>query len=100
MRYLLLTYYTKPNGKIDEVMTIAKRIRTKDRQMSNVVLDFKEQRVLQCSVAGLTANKDWDTIVSYYYKHYAATIERLFQENGHSLPAQPQSSTDEKIQES
>ena len=86
MRYLLLTYYTKPNGKIDEVMAIATRVRTRDWQMSNVILDFKEQKVLLCSVGGITSNKDWDTIVSYYYKHYPATVERLFQENGHELP--------------
>jgi hypothetical protein len=86
MRYLLLTYYTKPSGKIDEVMTIANRLKTKDWQMSNVILDFKEQKVLTCSVAGLTATKDWDIIVGYYYKHYSATIERLFQVNGHALP--------------
>jgi hypothetical protein len=81
-----LTYYTKPSGKIDEVMTIANKLKRKDWQMTNVILDFKEQKVLLCSVAGLSATKDWDTIVSYYYKHYAATIERLFQENGHELP--------------
>jgi len=33
----------------------------------------------------MTATKDWDTIVSYYYKHYSHTIERMFQENGHEL---------------
>ena len=87
MRYLLLTYYTKPNGKIDEVLSLAKRLRTRDWQMSNVILDFKDQRVLLCSVAGISANKDWDIIVGYYYQHYPATIERLFQENGHALPA-------------
>ena len=86
MRYLLLTYYTRPSGKIDEVMTIAKKLRPRDWQMTNVILDFREQQVLTCSVAGLTATKDWDTIVGYYYQHYAATIERLFQENGHALP--------------
>ena len=86
MRYLLLTYYTKPTGKIDEVTTVAKKLRKRDWQTCNVILDFKEQKVLTCSVAGPTATKDWDTIVSYYYKHYAATIERLFQENGHALP--------------
>lgn len=86
MRYLLLTYYTKPSGKIDEVMTIAKKLKPRDWQMTNVILDFREQQVLTCSVAGLTATKDWDTIVGYYYQHYAATIERLFQENGHALP--------------
>lgn len=89
MRYLLLTYYTKPSGKIDEVMTVARKLKTRDWQMSNVILDFAEQKVLLCSVAGLTATKDWDTIVGYYYKHYAATIERLFEENGHKLDTQP-----------
>ena len=86
MRYLLLTYITRPTGKIDEVMTISRRLKTRDWQMTNVILDFKQQQVLLCSVGGITANKDWDTIVSYYYKHYGATIERLFQENGHDLP--------------
>ena len=85
MRYLLLTYYTKPTGKIDEVMTVATRLKRRDWQMTNVILDFKEQKVLLCSVAGITAKRDWDTIVSYYYQHYSATIERLFQENGHKI---------------
>lgn len=89
MRYLLLTYYTKPSGKIDEVMTIARRLKPRDWQMANVIMDFRDCKVLVCSVAGLTATKDWDTIVSYYYKHYAATIERLFLENGHTLEQVP-----------
>ena len=55
MRYLLLTYYTKPTGKIDEVMTVARKLRPRDWQTCNVILDFKDQRVLLCSVAGLTA---------------------------------------------
>jgi hypothetical protein len=85
MRYLLLTYYTKPSGKIDEVLSISKRLKPRDWQMANVILDFRDQKVLLCSVAGLNANKDWNTIVSYYYQHYPATIERLFQENGHPI---------------
>jgi len=91
MRYLLLTYYTKPSGQIDEVMTIARKLKMKDWQTANVILDFQDQRVLLCSVAGLTATKDWDTIVSYYYKHYAATVERMLQENGHAAPEVGQS---------
>ena len=86
MRYLLLTYYTKPTGQIDEVMTVSKKLRTKDWQTSNVILDFKECKVLAASVKGMAATRDWDTVVGYYYTHYAATIERLFQENGHQLP--------------
>jgi hypothetical protein len=85
MRYLFLTYYTKPTGQIDEVMTIANKIKTRDWQTANVILDFKEQKVLAASVKGMTATRDWDTVVSYYYKHYTHTIERLFEENGHAL---------------
>ena len=93
MRYLLLTYYTRPSGKIDEVMTISTRLKRKDFQMTNVILDFKEQKVIQCSVGGVTAKRDWDTIVSYYYQHYTATIERLFQENGHAINITAKSAT-------
>jgi hypothetical protein len=85
MRYLLLTYYTKPSGQIDEVMTVTKKLKTRDWQTANVILDFKDQQVLAASVKGMTATRDWDTIVGYYYKHYAHTIERLFEENGHPL---------------
>lgn len=91
MRYMFVTYYTKPNGKIDEVITVANKIKKKDWQTTNVVMDFQECKILLCSVSGLTANKNWDTIVGYYYKHYAATMERLFQENGHELPKPPES---------
>jgi hypothetical protein len=86
MRYLLITYYTKASGQIDEVMTITKKLKRRDWQMANVILDFKDQQVLAASVKGMTATRDWDTIVGYYYKHYAATIERLLQENNHPAP--------------
>jgi hypothetical protein len=85
MRYLLLTYYTKATGQIDEVMTVSKKIRPRDWQTANVILDFKEQQVLAASVQGMTATRDWDTVVGYYYKHYSHTIERMFIENGHVL---------------
>ena len=86
MRYLLLTYYQKPNGQVDEAMTVATRIRTRDLQTVNVILDFKEQHVIKATMNDATIPKDWDTVVSYYYQHYSSIIERLFQENGHEVP--------------
>jgi ribosomal protein S17E len=50
-----------------------------------VILDFKEQKVVLCSVSGITAKKDWNTIVGYYYPFYPAIMERLFKENGHPI---------------
>jgi hypothetical protein len=100
MRYLFLTYYKKPDGKIDESMQLSKKVRTRDWQTVNVILDFKDLKVLKCSMGDAVVPKDWDRIVSYYFQHYSATIERLFEENGHKIvveqPAQPTESTAEK----
>ena len=93
MRYLMLTYYTKSNGKIDESMVVATKVRTKDWQMANVILDFKELKVIKASVRGDAIPKDWDRIVGYYYPFYTNIMERLFQENGHNLPKVDESQT-------
>jgi hypothetical protein len=82
MRYLTLTYYKKPNGQIDETLSVIKNLKLKDTQTASVILDFKTLKVLKASVNGQTIEKDWDTLVGYYHKHYAATIERMFAENG------------------
>lgn len=86
MRYLLLTFYTQASGKIDEAMVVSKRLRPKDWQMTNIILDFKECQVLKSNINGEGATRDWDKIVSYYYPFYTKIIERLFKENGHKMP--------------
>ena len=83
----MLTYYYQANGKIDEGMTVATRVRTKDWQTASVILDFKELRVLKAALRDTTIPKDWDRIVGYYYPFYPAIMERLLQENGHELPS-------------
>ena len=86
MRYLMLTYFYQATGKIDEGMTVATRVRTKDWQTASVILDFKELKVLKASLRDTTIPKDWDRIVGYYYPFYPAIMERLLRENGHELP--------------
>jgi hypothetical protein len=85
MRYLLLTYYRKANGQIDESMTVSRNIKTRDLQTANVILDFKKLEVVKANMDGVSVPKDWDRIVEYYHKHYASTIERLFAENGYEI---------------
>jgi hypothetical protein len=86
MRYLLLTYYLRPSGQVDEAMTLSRSIKHRDLQTANVILDFRDLAVIKCNMDGVTVPKDWDHVVSYYYQHYSATIERLFVENGHEPP--------------
>jgi hypothetical protein len=75
-------------------MTLSRSLKLQDRQMANVILDFKTLSVLKCSMDGVVVPKDWDRIVSYYYRHYSATIERLFTENGHEIKIQKSQTAD------
>jgi hypothetical protein len=85
MRYLILTYYQKASGQIDEVMAVAKSLKTRDHQTANVILDFKTLSVLKCSMGGTQVPRDFGRIVDYYMQHYEATITRLFNENGYDV---------------
>lgn len=96
MRYLLLTYYKKPDGKIDEAMSVSNRVKTIDLQTANVILDFKKLEVVKASVSGAVIPRDWDRIVSYYHQHYASIIERLFKENGYEIVKPEQETTVDK----
>ena len=95
MRYLLLTYYQKPNGQIDEVMAVARSLKTRDHQTANVILDFRTLSVLKCSMSGVTVPRDFNRIVEYYHQHYESTITRLFKENGYEI-VKPDQTTDKK----
>jgi hypothetical protein len=77
-----LTYYKKPNGQMDEVLTLEKRLKTRDLQTGSVVLDFRDRKVVKASMNGTSVPKDFDRIVSFYHQHYANVIDRLFKENG------------------
>lgn len=99
MRYLILTYYKKPNGQIDEVMEVSTRLRTRDIQCANVILDFKKLKVEKASMGGVNVPQDFNRIVEYYHQHYASTIERLFRENGYEIvkqESQPQEKANEE----
>jgi len=62
---------------MDEIVSVSKRLRTKDHQMSAVILDFKTRQVIQASMDGITVPKDWNRIRDFYHQHYARLIEDL-----------------------
>jgi hypothetical protein len=85
MRYLILTYYKKPDGKIDEAMTVSRNLKNRDLSTANVILDFKKLEVVKCSMGGVNVPRDFDRIVQYYTQFYESTITRLFNENGYQV---------------
>ena len=52
MRYLLITFFRKPGGQIDEQVSVSKRVRPSDEQMCNVILDYANKKVQKCVIEG------------------------------------------------
>lgn len=85
MRYLIITYYKKANGQIDETTAVAKNLKMRDHQTASVILDFKKLSVVKANLNGDSVPKDFNRIVEYYMQHYENIIKRLFEENGYEI---------------
>jgi len=85
MRYLIITYYKKANGQIDETTAVAKNLKMRDHQTASVILDFKKLVVVKAQLDGATVPKEFNRIVEYYMQHYENIIKRLFEENGYEI---------------
>ena len=85
MRYLIITYYRKANGQIDETTAVAKNLKMRDHQTASVILDFKKLAVVKAQLGGTSVPKEFNRIVEYYMQHYENIIRRLFEENGYEI---------------
>lgn len=81
MRYLLITFFRKPGGQIDEQVQVAKKVKRSDDQMCNVILDFQDKKVTKCVIEGKVVDTDWDRMSSYYKKIYPNLVEQLEKNN-------------------
>lgn len=77
MRYFFLTYSRQPNGTYSEYSGFSKKLKLEDYQIRNVILDFKEQKVIKCSVNHMTVEKNWNKIVGYYRQFYSDVFNQL-----------------------
>ena len=92
MRYFIVKYLKKPNGQMDELVSVSKNTRLNDLQTSAVILDFKKQTVVMASLDGKTVPKDFNRICGFYYQHYKNIIDRLCRENGLEFRAEDEGS--------
>lgn len=81
MRYFLITYVRKPNGQIDEMVTISKRVRGSDIQTCNVILDFQAKKIDKCVIEGKVVDGDWEKMCDYYKRVYPTLIDQLEKAN-------------------
>ena len=84
MRYLFIQFLRKPNGQIDEQVSISKRLRPADIQTCNVIMDFGKKKVEKCVVEGKTVDTDWNKLNEYYKRIYPALVDQLEKNNTES----------------
>lgn len=81
MRYLLITFFRKPGGQIDEQVTVSKKVKPSDIQMCNVILDFAQRSIDKCVIEGKLTDSDFDKMYQYYKNIYPNLIEQLDKAN-------------------
>lgn len=81
IRYLLVTFFRKPNGQIDEQVVAAKRVKESDIHTCNLIMDFASKKLDKCVVEGKTIPKDWNKMYEYYKRIYPALIDQLEKHN-------------------
>lgn len=81
MRYMIVNYYRRPTGQMDESVSVAKNLKNRDLQTAAVIVDFQTRRVIKASFDGAVVPKDFDRVVSYYQQHYQQYIDDLLAAN-------------------
>ena len=97
MRYLIITYYNKANGQIDETTAVARNLKMRDHQTASVILDFKKLVVVKAQLGGTSVPKEFNRIVEYYMQHYENIIKRLFEENGYEIELKKSEPVEENV---
>ena len=76
VRYFVVTYYLKADGKHDEAVNVTTRISKTVERTANVILDFKERKVIKARMEQ-PIERNWDLIKDYYGKIYTQIISEL-----------------------
>jgi hypothetical protein len=77
MRYLLLTFYRKPAGQIDEERRVAPVLKSRDLQQCSVIMDYRDEKVIKCVIEGKMVPTSFEQLNEYYKKIYPEAIEQL-----------------------
>lgn len=80
MRYLLISFFRKKGGQIDEMVKVSKKLQESDISTSNVIIDYADKKVEKCVVEGKKVDTDFDRMNIYYKRVYPALIDQLEKE--------------------
>jgi hypothetical protein len=80
MRYLLISFFRKKGGQIDEMVSVSKQVKTSDLQNSNIIMDFGTKKLDKCVIEGKEHDTTFDKLRDYYAKVYPQLVSQLEKE--------------------
>jgi hypothetical protein len=81
-RYFIVTYAAQADGSMHEAVRVDERVRARDRNSANVILDFKERRIEKLRLAEFNRSQsEWDLVSEYYREQHPDLIKRLENDN-------------------
>lgn len=80
MRYLLISFFRRKGGQIDEMVKLSKKIQESDINTSNVIIDYADKKVEKCVIEGKRVDTDFDKMHDYYKRVYPNLIDQLEKE--------------------
>jgi type II secretory pathway component PulF len=80
MRYLLISFFRKPGGQIDEQARFVKKLKTSDLSMSNIIIDYGLKKVDKCVIEGQTLDRTFEQLNEYYRQVYPSMVMQLEKE--------------------
>ena len=80
MRYLLISFFRKPGGQIDEQARFVKKLKTSDLSMSNIIIDYGLKKVDKCVIEGQKLDRTFEQLNEYYRQIYPSIVMQLEKE--------------------
>lgn len=80
MRYLLISFFRRKGGQIDEMVKMSKRVQESDYNTSNVIIDYADKKVDKCVIEGKPLDTDFEKMNAYYKKIYPTLVAQLEKE--------------------
>lgn len=80
MRYLIITYILRPDGKSDESVKVEDKLTNHHKTYANIILDFKTKEVVKARM-NEPIPRDWNKIYYYFVNIYPDIFATLEKEN-------------------
>ena len=84
MRYLVITYILKPDGRSDEIVAVKEKLTGRINNTANIIMDFREKKILKARM-DKPIPREWNAIYYYFVNIYSDIVKALEEANPQEL---------------